>query len=53
MNFYSLLNLLEESKNSNRSTIVVDVQPEYSGIYDGDENPIFPEIINFIQNIFL
>lgn len=35
-----------------RSTpcIVVDVQPEYSGIMDGDENPVFPEIINFVVN---
>lgn len=30
--------------------IVVDVQPEYSGIYDGDENPVFEEIIQFVNN---
>ena len=33
-----------------RSTpvIVVDVQPEYSGLMDGDENSVFPEIIDFV-----
>lgn len=30
--------------------IVVDVQPEYSGINDGDENPVFEEIIQFVNN---
>lgn len=30
--------------------IVVDVQPEYSGINDGGENPVFPEIIHFVNN---
>jgi hypothetical protein len=30
--------------------IVVDVQPEYSGMNDGDENPVFPEIIQFVNN---
>ena len=29
--------------------IVVDVQPEYSGINDGDENPVFEEIIDFVN----
>lgn len=29
--------------------IVVDVQPEYSGMNDGDESPIFLEIINFVN----
>lgn len=35
----------------NRSTpcIVVDVQPEYSGINDGNENPVFEEIIQFVN----
>lgn len=28
--------------------ICVDVQPEYSGMNDGDENPLFTEIINFV-----
>jgi hypothetical protein len=28
--------------------IVCDVQPEYSGMHDGDENGLFPEIINFV-----
>jgi len=30
--------------------IVVDVQPEYSGIMDGSENPVFEEIIQFVAN---
>ena len=29
--------------------IVVDVQPEYSGMNDGDESEIFPQIINFVN----
>ena len=29
--------------------IVVDVQPEYSGINDGNENAVFPQIINFVN----
>jgi len=29
--------------------IVVDVQPEYSGMMDGDENSVFTEIINFVN----
>lgn len=29
--------------------IVVDVQPEYSGMNDGDENPVFEEIIKFVN----
>lgn len=33
----------------NHPCIVVDVQPEYSGINDGDENPVFPEIISFVN----
>jgi hypothetical protein len=33
-----------------RSVICVDVQPEYSGIHDGDENPVFEEIIRFVNN---
>jgi hypothetical protein len=34
-----------------RSTpvIVVDVQPEYSGMNDGDESAVFPQIINFVN----
>jgi len=30
-------------------TIVVDVQPEYSGINDGAENPVFKQIIQFVN----
>jgi hypothetical protein len=30
--------------------IVVDVQPEYSGMNDGDENAVFSEIIHFVNN---
>ena len=33
----------------NTPVIVVDVQPEYSGIHDGDENPVFEEIIRFVN----
>lgn len=40
--------ILTEGKN--HPIIVVDVQPEYSGINDGDENAVFPEIINFVNN---
>lgn len=40
--------LLEYSRS--RSAIVVDVQPAYSGIMDGDENPVFEEIIQFVNN---
>jgi len=29
--------------------IVVDVQPEYSGMNDGDESPVFEEIIEFVN----
>ena len=32
----------------NTPVICVDVQPEYSGMNDGDESPVFPEIINFV-----
>jgi len=30
--------------------IVVDVQPEYSGLLDGDDSPLFAEIIKFVNN---
>lgn len=30
--------------------IVVDLQPEYCGIYDGNENPICADVINFVAN---
>lgn len=40
--------LLEYSRS--RSAIVVDVQPAYSGIMDGDENPVFEEIMQFVNN---
>lgn len=33
----------------NTKCIVVDVQPEYSGIKDGDEDPVFEEIIQFVN----
>lgn len=33
----------------NYPIIVVDVQPEYSGMNDGDESAVFPEIINFVN----
>ena len=34
----------------NHPIICVDVQPEYSGMNDGDESAVFPEIINFVNN---
>lgn len=36
------------TETRSRPCIVVDVQPEYSGINDGDENPVFAEIIDFV-----
>ena len=38
------------TEGRNHPIIVVDVQPEYSGINDGDENSVFTEIINFVVN---
>jgi len=38
------------TEGKNHPIIVVDVQPEYSGIHDGDENPVFEEIIHFVNN---
>lgn len=38
------------SEGRNHPVIVVDVQPEYSGIMDGDESPVFSEIIKFVNN---
>ena len=40
--------ILREGKN--HPIIVVDVQPEYSGMNDGDENSIFVDIIKFVNN---
>lgn len=40
--------ILTETRS--RPCIVVDVQPAYSGIYDGEENPVFAEIIDFVVN---
>jgi len=33
----------------NHPVIVCDVQPEYSGMNDGNENAVFPEIIDFVN----
>lgn len=33
----------------NHPIICVDVQPSYSGMYDGDESPVFLEIMQFVQ----
>lgn len=38
------------TENRSRSLIVIDIQPEYSGINDGDENPVFPQAIEFCAN---
>jgi hypothetical protein len=35
-------------EGKNHPVICVDVQPEYSGIHDGSENPVFAEIIDFV-----
>lgn len=37
------------SEGRSTPVIAVDVQPEYSGIYDGDENGVFPRIIRFVN----
>lgn len=37
------------TEGKNMPVIVVDVQPEYSGINDGDENPVFLDIIHFVN----
>jgi hypothetical protein len=42
-----IIDLLESLSTS---CIVVDVQPEYSGMNDGNENQIFEEIIQFVNN---
>jgi hypothetical protein len=49
MRFKDFYNLYTEGSKS-KPTIVVDVQPTYSGIFDGDENPIFEDIIRFVNN---
>lgn len=36
-------------EGTNRNLIVVDVQPEYSGINDGDYNPVFEDIMHFVE----
>jgi ParB-like nuclease domain len=40
--------IMEYSRS--QPVIVVDVQPEYSGMWDGDENPVFEQIITFVNN---
>lgn len=40
----------EINESKSRSVIVVDVQPEYSGMLDGAENPVMEEIIEFVNN---
>jgi len=37
------------NEGSAHPVIVVDVQPEYSGMNDGDESSVFPQIINFVN----
>ena len=37
------------TEGKNHAVIVVDVQPEYSGMLDGDEDSTFSEIINFVD----
>jgi hypothetical protein len=38
------------TEGRNHPVIVVDVQPEYSGMMDGFDSPLFAEIINFVNN---
>jgi hypothetical protein len=49
MRFKEFFQLYTEGRR-NKPTIVVDVQPQYSGIFDGDENPLFEEIISFVNS---
>lgn len=44
------MRIRELSEGRNHPVIVVDVQPEYSGVMDGDENPIFTQIIQFVHD---
>lgn len=44
------MRIRELLEGRNHPVIVVDVQPEYSGVMDGDENPIFTQIIEFVHN---
>lgn len=49
----NLIEMIEKriiSEGKSHPVIVVDVQPEYSGINDGDEDSVFPEIIDFVLN---
>jgi len=41
---------LQLMEGRNTPVICVDVQPEYSGINDGAENPVFEQIIQFVNN---
>lgn len=41
--------IIKLTENRSRSCIVVDVQPEYCGIHDGDESPVCVDIINFVN----
>ena len=47
MKLFELYNINE---GKNHPVICVDVQPEYSGMNDGDEDPTFVEIINFVAD---
>ena len=41
---------LFEKTSMGRPIVCVDVQPEYSGMMDGGESPVFNEIIEFVNN---
>ena len=45
---YQTSDYIHESKST--PVIVVDVQPEYSGMNDGNEKPVFERIIQFVNN---
>lgn len=50
MTFDKLYTSIISEGRKHKPIIVVDVQPAYSGIFDGDENPIFEDIIKFVNS---
>ena len=43
------MKIAELTESLNTPCIVVDVQPEYSGMNDGREDPVFEDIIQFVN----
>lgn len=50
INIHMRISQLQLTEGRNTPVICVDVQPEYSGMNDGDENPVFEQIIQFVNN---